>query len=192
MKKIIDIANRIKGIRQILEIQPQEMAEVCGVSVQDYLKTEKGESDFSFTFLYKCAQKFGVDITELISGETPKLSRYFIVRKDKGLPIDRRKGFAYQHLGYLLKNRPSEPFKVLAHFNSEEQDKPVQLSNHEGFEFDYILKGSLKIQIEDHTEILSEGDSIYYDSSLGHGMIASGGKDCEFLAIVMKKQEQKL
>lgn len=42
--------------------------------------------------------------------------------------------------------------------------------------------------MENHIEILKAGDSIYYDSGRGHGMIATGGSDCKFLAIVMKKQ----
>jgi transcriptional regulator with XRE-family HTH domain len=188
VEKITEIANRIKGLRQLLEISPREMAEVCGVSESEYIKSENGESDFSFTFLFKCAQKFGVDIAELITGETPKLSRYFVVRNGKGLPINRRKGFSYQHLGHLLKNRTAEPFKVYAPYSEQEQNRPISLSTHEGFEFDYILKGSLKIQIDGHTEILNEGDSVYYDSSLEHGMIAYGGAPCEFLAIVIKKE----
>lgn len=190
MDKIEQIAERIKGLRLLTEYSPEEMASVCGVSTEEYLKSENGKSDFSFTFLFKCANKFGVDITELISGETPKLSRFFIVRKDNGLPIERREGFSYRHLGYLLKNRQSEPFKILAPYKEEEQNKAIKLSTHEGQEFNYVLSGSLKFQIDGQTEILNEGDSVYYDSSASHGMIATGGKDCEFLAIVFKKQEK--
>ena len=62
---------------------------------------------------------------------------------------------------------------------------------HEGQEFDFILKGSLKAQFENHTEILHEGDSVIYDSSHGHGMIATGGEDCLFLAIILKVQDEK-
>ena len=41
------------------------------------------------------------------------------------------------------------------------------------------------MQIGRHVEILGPGDSIYYDSSTPHGMIAVGGKDCIFYAIVL-------
>lgn len=188
MEKIKQIAERIKGLRALLEFSPEEMAKECGVSVEEYLAAEEGKSDFSFTFLYHCANKFGVDIAELVSGEAPKLSFYTVTRAGKGLPIERRKGFKYQHLGHLMKNRKAEPFKVLARYSEEEQDKPIALSRHEGQEFDYILKGKLKFRFEDHIEILNEGDAVYYDSGFGHGMIATGGEDCEFLAIVFKKE----
>ena len=188
MEKIKQIAERIKGLRTILEFSPEEMAKVCGVSVEEYLAAEEGKYDFSFTFLYHCANKFGVDIAELVSGEAPKLSQYTITRAGKGMPIERRQGFKYQHLGHLMKNRKAEPFRVLARYSEEEQGKPIELSKHEGQEFDYILKGKLRFQFEDHIEILNEGDAVYYDSGHGHGMIATGGDDCEFLAIVFKKE----
>ena len=52
-----------------------------------------------------------------------------------------------------------------------------------------ILKGSLKVAMEDHIEVLREGDAIYYDSGHGHGMIAAGGEECVFLAVVLKREK---
>lgn len=105
--------------------------------------------------------------------------------------MKRRSGFNYYHLGYRFKDKLCEPFLVTAPFSQEEQDKPITLSTHEGQEFDYILKGSLKVAFEDHTEVLNEGDSVLYNSAHGHGMIATNGEDCAFLAIILKKPEEK-
>ncbi len=186
--KIQEIAERIKTLREILEISIREMADYLGMSEQEYISQEKGESDFSFTFLYRCSEKFGVDIVELLTGEVPKLSFYSIVRKDKGLPMKRRQGFLYQHLAYLFKDKSAEPFLVTAPYIEEEQDKEIKLSKHEGQEFNYIISGSLKVAMEDHIEILNPGDAIFYNSAHGHGMIAVGGEECKFLAIVLKKR----
>ncbi|MEE0733215.1 MAG: XRE family transcriptional regulator [Acutalibacteraceae bacterium] len=183
--RIVETAQRIKGLRELLDITPQEMAQATGMSVEAYLSHENGEHDFSFTFLYNCADKLGVDIVELLTGENPRLSHYSIVRKGEGLDIKRRKSFKYRHLCYRFKNKYAEAFLVNAPYVQEEQDMPIHLSTHEGQEFDYILKGSLKVVMEDHVEILHEGDSIYYDSGRGHGMIATGGQPCEFLAITI-------
>ncbi|MGN0586602.1 MAG: cupin domain-containing protein, partial [Oscillospiraceae bacterium] len=79
-----------------------------------------------------------------------------------------------------------EPFLVIAPYIEEEQDKPIALSSHEGQEFDYILSGSLKTVIDGKIKVLNAGDSIIYDSSSPHGMIATGGEKCEFLAILIK------
>lgn len=191
--KIAEIAQRIRTLREILEISPEEMAGLTGLSAEEYLKKEAGEDDFSFTFLYQCAERFGVELIEIVTGDSPKLSFYEIVRRGKGLPIKRRAGFTYRHLAMLFEHKLCEPFLVTAPYSAAEQDQPVKLSYHEGQEFDYILKGSLKVQMEEHIEVLGEGDAIYYDSGHGHGMIATGGEDCQFLAMVFKphKTEEK-
>ncbi|WP_040197581.1 helix-turn-helix domain-containing protein [Candidatus Soleaferrea massiliensis] len=188
--KIKEVAQRIKGLREILDISQDEMAEVTGVSAAQYERYEAGECDFSFTFLYKCAERFGVDIIEILTGDKPKLHFYNIVRKGQGLPINRRAGFSYQHLAHLFQNKLAEPFLVTVPYCEEEQNKPIELSYHDGQEFDYIISGSLKVQMESHEEILHAGDSVYYDSSHGHGMIAAGGEPCVFLAIILKKQSE--
>ncbi len=184
--KIMEVAQRIRGLRELLEISVEEMAKVTDLNVEEYQKHELGEVDFSFTFIYKCAGRFDVDIIEILKGTSPTLSFYSIIRKGDGLPITRREGFQYKHLAPFFKDKLAEPFRVLAKYSEAEQNKEIKLSYHEGQEIDIILKGTLKIRLEDHTEILNEGDAIYYNSGHGHGMIAVGGEDCEFLAIILK------
>jgi mannose-6-phosphate isomerase-like protein (cupin superfamily) len=183
-KHISEIAQRIKGLREMLCITTAEMSKVTDVTEQEYITLESGSLDFPFTFLMKCSQRLNVDLVVLLTGSNPKLSFYTVVRKDSGLPINRRAGFKYNHLAYLFKNKLSEPFVVTAPYSEQEQQMPIHHSTHDGQEFDFILKGSLKVDLDGHTEILHEGDSLYYDSSYPHGMIATGG-DCEFLAVVI-------
>ncbi|WP_208074969.1 helix-turn-helix domain-containing protein [Bittarella massiliensis (ex Durand et al. 2017)] len=189
--EISQIAERLRGLRQMTDTTPEEMAQVTDTAVEEYLRLEEGEGDFSFTFLYNCAKHLGVDLTELITGEMPKLSFFTVVRRGEGMPIRRRAGFEYQHLAYLLRGRMCEPFLVKAPYRKEEQNQEIALSRHKGQEFDFVLKGSLKVRIEDHYTVLHAGDSIYYDSSHGHGMIAAEGEDCEFLAMVVEGRDER-
>ncbi len=175
---------RIKEMRSVLEIPVSEMAALHGISEQDYLKHENGEVDASFTFLYRCAERFGVDISSLITGDSPKLSFYTVTRKGGGTHIQRREGFNYLHQAALFKNRHTEPFIVTAPYIDDQA--PIHLSTHPGQEFDYVIEGKLKVQLGDKVEILSAGDSVYYDSGHPHGMVAADGKPCTFLAVVMK------
>lgn len=188
MQEISGIAERLKALRDIMDISTKEIADYIGIPEKEYIEQEKGTQDFSFTFLFKSAQCLGVDITDLLTGESPKLSVYTVVRKGKGLPIERRKGFDYQNLAYLFKNREIEAFYVTAKYDRELEQKPMQLSQHQGQEFDYILSGSLKMTVGGKEEILYEGDSIYYDSGKPHGMIAADGKDCLFLAVLTNEK----
>jgi quercetin dioxygenase-like cupin family protein/DNA-binding XRE family transcriptional regulator len=183
---IAEIAERIRNLRNLMDITEEEMAKVTDLTVEKYHEFESGKIDFSFTFLLKSSERFGVDITELLTGDDPKLSFYTVVRRGKGPQIERRKGFGYRHLAHLMKNRIAEPFIVTAPYVEAEQIKPIEYSTHEGQEFDIVFKGILKVELEGHVEVLNEGDSIYYDSGHKHGMIAIGGKDCQFLAVVIK------
>lgn len=184
-QKILEVAQRIKELREILNLSVEDMAEYTSVSVDDYKNLEEGKSDFSFTFIHKCAKKFGVDATDLLKGSSPTLTTYYVNKKGEGLPIARRKGFSYNNLAPLFKDKIAEPFYVTAVFSAEEQAAPIKLSRHTGQEFNLVIEGCLKVVVDGHVEILNEGDSIYYDSSTPHGMIAIGGKDCKFLAMVI-------
>lgn len=187
--EIKEIAIRIKGLREILGVSTKEMAETLKITEKDYLEYEAGERDFTFTFLYKCANKLGVDIVELISGDTAKLSSFAITRKEGGYDItSRRKNFNYKYLAYSFRNKLIEPFVVTAPYKEEEQNIPIKMSEHKHQEMDFVLKGSLKMEIDGHSFVLEKGDSVFYDSTKPHGMIATGGKDCVFLAIVIRKQ----
>jgi mannose-6-phosphate isomerase-like protein (cupin superfamily)/DNA-binding XRE family transcriptional regulator len=180
------IAERIKGLRSMLEISAEEMAKFLGITTEEYLEYETGGKDFGFTFLYEVSRRFGVDITEILTGVIPKLSTVSVIRKGEGLPIERRSGFNYLHLAYPFRNKQSEPFFVTAKYEADLLKQPIAMSRHPGQEFDYILDGSLKISVDGHETILNEGDSVYYDSGCPHGMIAIGGTDCHFIAVVMK------
>ena len=184
------VAERIRTLREIMGLSEQEMADKTDVSLETYREYEQGTADFSFTFIYKCANRFGVDPTDLIKGESPRLSSYTVVRKDDGLPITRRQGFKYLNKAPLFKNKTAEPFYVSMPYSEADENAPIKLSTHQGQEMDIVLKGSMKIQIGSNVEILSEGDTVYYNSGTPHGMVATGGEDCEFYAIVLKATEE--
>ena len=186
---IKEVAERIRLLREDCDFTMQEMADATGRSVAEYAAQESGDQDLSFTFLYKCAKKLGVDVIELLTGETPHLRGYSLVRAGEGLSIKRRAGFESLHKAPRLQGKLAEPFVVTAPYLPEEQDKPIHLSYHKGNELDYIISGKLRFAYEDHIEEVGPGDVLMYDSGRGHGMIAIGGEPCVFLALVMKPEE---
>lgn len=186
-----EVANRIKALREDSGLTMQEMADATGRSLEDYAAQEGGENDFTFTFLYKCANKLDVDVIELLTGENPHLKGYSLVRNGDGLSIKRRAGFEYLHKAPHFANKLCEPFLVTAPYIPEEQDEPIHLSYHKGQEFDFILTGHMRFAFEDHIEELNPGDTLLYDSGRGHGMIATGGEECTFLAIVMADEPRE-
>lgn len=189
---IMEVANRIRALREDMDLSMQEMADATGRSVAEYAAQESGEHDLSFTFLYKCADKFGVDVIELLTGENPHLTGYSLTRAADGLSIKRRAGFEYLHKAPHFRHKLAEPFLVTAPYFEEEQNQPIHLSRHAGQELDYIISGKMRFAYEDHVEELEAGDCLMYDSGRGHGMIATGGEPCVFLAVVLKPHEDKI
>ena len=184
---IAEVAQRIRALRESCEVSVEEMAACTGVTVEAYKQLEEGETDFTFTFIYKCANRLGADPTDLLKGQSPTLSEYTVNRQGEGLPIARRKGFDYKNLASMFKDKIAEPFCVTARYSEEEQSAPIKTAKHNGQEFNLVLSGSLKVVVDGKTEVLIVGDSIYYNSALPHGMIATGGADCTFLAVVMNR-----
>ncbi len=180
------VAQRLKGLREILGISTEQMAEIASVTVEEYEICESGEKDLSFAFLYKCANKMGVDVSEIVKGTTPKLSSYTVCRSGQGTRKHRRSGFEHNHLADMLKNRLAEPYLIDVKYSAENEKNPIMLTTHKGQELNYVLKGTLKVAVGSHEEILNEGDSIYYDAQTPHGMIALNGEDCKFLAVAVK------
>lgn len=181
--KLKEVAARIKALREIANLTEQEMAAKTEVSEETYRKIEDGNTDFGFTFIYKCANAFGVEIKDLLEGSSPTLSMYCVTKKGEGLPIARRTGFHYLNMAPSFKHKDAEPFWVKIPYTGEET---TSFSSHDGQEIDIVVKGRLKIQIRDKVEYLSEGDTIYYNSSAPHALSAMDGNDCEIYAIVMK------
>ncbi|MBO4539142.1 MAG: helix-turn-helix transcriptional regulator, partial [Clostridia bacterium] len=184
-QKIKDVAKRIKTAREAVGISIEQAASELGITPAEYVKCEEGATDFSFTFIYKIAKLCGVEITDIMEGQSPILSTYTVTRKGEGTPIVRRKGFEYYRLAPLFKGKLAEPFLVTIPYSEEALSRPPHYSTHVGQELDIVISGTLKMIVGENSEILHEGDAIYYDSSNPHDEIALGGEPCSIYAVVM-------
>ena len=191
MNMLHEVAARIQELREISGDTVEEMAEKTDVSPEEYLQYESGSIDIPFTFIHKCALCFGVELTDLLEGTSAHLRSYTVTRKGTGQITAKEEGIEIRNLATMFHKKIAEPYWVKYEYSAEQQTKPIHLTTHGGQEFDLILSGQLKVQVGSHTEILSEGDSIYYDSATPHGMIAVGGEDCVFCAVVLPGEENE-
>lgn len=184
MQQIQLIAQRIRELRDISGLEAAQVAEKTGIDLDEYEAYETGTRDFSFSHLFNIAEALGVDISDLLTGESPKLHGYILTRAGQGLAFNRRQQYQYRHLAYNFRDKLSEPFIVTV--GQDEPGAVKQAHSHEGQEFDYVLEGTMKIVLGGNELYLKEGDSVYYDSSLPHVMYAMEG-DCRFIAVVVKE-----
>ena len=188
--QLLEVAARIREMREIMGWTPSEMAEKTEVTEQEYLDYESAQADMPFTFIHKCALAFEIDLTDLLEGRSAaRLSSYTLTRKGEGQVTAREQGIDIANLAPKFRNKIAEPYWVKYEYSEAQQNVPIHLTKHSGQEFDLVISGSLKVQVGSHVEVLKEGDSIYYNSSTPHGMIAVDGTDCVFLAVVLPGED---
>ena len=186
--KIKQIADRIRELRLISGLSVAEMAERTGISESEYEACENGNRNLSIAFLYHCVLIFGVDMSDILEGKSPKLRSYALTRRGEGQRIEEAHNMVGYNLAAGFRNRIALPLYMDMKYHEGAENDKIDLVTHEGQECDIVISGQMKIQIGEHTEVLNPGDCIYYDSGTPHGMIAVGGEDCSFYAIVLRNQ----
>ncbi len=178
------IGERIKGLRDAVDFTPNEMARRLELETDTYLGYENGTNDISISVLKRIEKEFKVDLATLMFGTEPKMSSYFVTRKNQGLAVERVSAYKYQSLVSGFTNNIAEVFIVTVEPKPVETDFFVNI--HSGQEFNLVLEGSLLFHHNGKDITLNEGDSIYFDSSLPHGMKALNNQPVKFLAVVMQ------
>ena len=185
VNQLMEIALRIREMREILGYSKQKMADLTEVEEETYRLYETGTVDLPFTFMHKCAKVFGLEITDLLEGQSAKLSGYTVTRRGKGLVTASEDGITIQDMAPMFRKKLATPYWVTYQYSPELQNLPIHTTTHAGQEFNLVIKGAMRIKVGDHMEVLREGDSIFYKSSTPHGMIAIDGQDCVFLSMIM-------
>jgi len=180
-EQLKEIGRRLSALRDIAEMTAEGFCEKTGITTQELSAYEKGELDFSFSFLYNAARILGVDVVDLMSGESPHLSEWCIVRSGEGYDIDRRAAYKYSHLAFTFQKKMAEPFLVTVEAN---KDVPTK-HTHNGQEFVWMVSGCMKFYIADAEYTLESGDSVYFNAAKPHAMQALGDDTAQFLAVVI-------
>ena len=175
------IAERLKGLREVMDVSIHEAAGACGISDDEYRRYEEGNVDIPVSVLHSMAKKYNFDLTTLISGDEPHMRDYSLTRSGRGVSVERRKDYKYQSLAQGFIHRKAEPFLVTV---EPDEKREIHFNSHPGQEFNYILEGKLQIVYGGKEMVLEEGDSLYFDASKPHGMKALDGRNVKFLAII--------
>lgn len=178
-----DISRRIKDLREVLGLTPEDLADKAGVHSEDILAFESGTKEVPVSYLYAVAKATGVDLTALITGSEAKLHQYCLVRKSEGLSVSRRKDYKYQALAYRFSRPSMEPFIVTVPPNATAHAS--EYNQHTGEEFIFLLKGRMEVVLGKDTVVLEPEDSLYFSSTIPHAMRALDGKEAVFLDVII-------
>jgi transcriptional regulator with XRE-family HTH domain len=180
-ENLAQIPDRIKELREVLEISAMDMAADVNIPLETYRKYESGEADIPISALYHIAGRLGTDVTVLLTGEEAKMESAAVCRKGKGVQIERYPGYEFSSLAYNFKGRTMEPLLVLLDSTKPEAARV----SHSGQEFNYVVEGRVKVTVGNAEHILAAGDSIYFDARLPHGQSAVDGQ-AQFITIIQE------
>ena len=186
MKKNI-VGEKISTLCAGKNISREELSDRSGLSVDQIDVIENSDTIPSLAPLIKIARAMGVrpgtfldDFEEL----GPVVHRHSEIQKPA--TFSSQVSSANSHLDFFSlaarkTGRHMEPF--LIDIKPSSTHEPI-LSSHEGEEFIFVLKGSVKINYGKETHVLLSGDSIYYDSIVDHLVSALNGDPAQIVAVV--------
>ncbi|MDL2210552.1 XRE family transcriptional regulator [Desulfovibrio sp. OttesenSCG-928-O18] len=177
-----EVAPRLFGLRESLGLSHAELAEKIGASTELVAGYEKGDREIPVSYLMDVSHACGVNLTELLAGEDAHLQNYTVVRNGEGLSVTRRKDYDYKNLAFRLTDRLMEPFLIRV---PPKEREDVTLIAHKGQEFSYILEGRLELHLGNDITVLEPGDSVYFSSTIPHGLRGLDGKDAVFVSVII-------
>lgn len=173
------------------------LADKTGLPVSTLSKLENGKLSLTYDKLARVSKALEVDIgvffapSESPSG--PKASgvvsgRRSIMRAGAGREIETE---TYHHL-YLATDLLNKRFvPMLAYPHARSLEEFGDWVRHEGEEYTYIIEGTVDFYTELYAPVrLEKGDSIYFDSGMGHAYIAVGDTPCQALTICAGDESQ--
>ncbi len=178
-----DIASRMRELRESVGKTTQETAVLLGMDVEEYESYESGGLDVPISVLYEIAGQFGVDLTDLMTGKSPNLQQYCVVRDGKGPEIERFPGYLFQSLAFDFQNRSFEPLLVTL---DPAKNRSIGLVTHGGQEFNLVLTGRVRVVLGGKSVDLATGDSIFFDPSIPHGQLALDEAEASFLTVITR------
>lgn len=176
-----EIAERLIGLRESMDLSCEELADQLNMDASLYKLYETGQVEIPMSFLCEISVLSKIDTAVLLSGEDTHNESYFVTRKGKGIPATRSKAYKYRSLAGSFKDAKSTPFLVTV----EPNNNKLVLNSHPGQEFNLVQEGKLLLQIGGKDILLEQGDSIYFDANIPHGMKTVNNQKAHFLAIIL-------
>lgn len=177
----LNLGAKLRTLRQKKGWTLDETSARTGLAKSTLSKIENDKLSPSFEVIQKLTQGLNIDVPQLFveSSHHEASGRRSITRSGEGKPHPTP---TYEHelLGTELTNKRMVPFKTTIHARSF--DDYGDWIRHAGEEFLYVLSGTLQFYSEFYEPVdLGVGDSIYYDSGMGHALVSISEEDAQIL-----------
>jgi transcriptional regulator with XRE-family HTH domain len=194
----VNPGDHIRSVRKRLGLTLSQVSERTGMAVSTLSKLEKGNVSLSYDKLMLLSKGLGVDMAELLHdtpGSRPAPSgggRRVVHRAGDGQVVDTQ-SYKQTYLASELLNKRFTPLiaevraRTLDEFKAEFGD----LIRHPGEEFAYVVEGEVTFHSELYAPVtLKVGDSIFFDSEMGHAYLKASEGTCRLVAACAPRNGQ--
>jgi transcriptional regulator with XRE-family HTH domain len=176
----------IKALRRKLDFTLAEVSVTAGIPISTLSRIENDQARPTYDHLLRLSQGLRVDIGSLLSvikGDTSasRSGRRSINRVGDGVAVDSR----HHMLKYLSTDlRDKQITPILGEITTESIAAYGTYLRHPGEEFVFVVSGTLELHSEAYSPVVLEtGESMYFDSSMGHAYVRVGPEPCVILSI---------
>lgn len=177
---------RVRQIRKTRKWTLKELSDRTGLAISTISKMERGEISLTYDRFMRLAQGLGLDVGELFDAEAEGFAHGTITVTRAGeAPIHRSATYDYDMLASDVSGKHMVPMvgRIKAHSFAAFED----FISHPGEEFIYVLAGEVTVFLKGRDAItLGQGDSIYFDSGIGHAYVSAGDQDAMVLGVCWK------
>lgn len=180
MNDYSEIGARLRELREVCDYSVEALAAELGISPELYASYEENGKDVPISVIYEIANKFKVDFTEIVTGQSAKLDTWHLIRRGGGKVINRNPEYHFEDLAYRYANKVMQPLLVTL----EPSDAVAKLITHSGQEFNLVLEGTVIVTLGDKEFVMNPGDSIYFNPTIPHGQRCGGDVKARFLTVI--------
>ena len=174
------VGPRLKRLRLRRDVTLADLAEQTGISASTLSRLEAGLRRPTLEQLLPLARVHGVTLDELVDAPPtgdPRLNLRPVAGPDGStiLPLTRRPGGIQAYKFILPKGRDGQE---------------PQLRTHEGYDWAYVLNGTLRLVLGEHDLILRPGEAVEFDTRTPHWFGATSAGPVEFLSLIGKQGQR--
>jgi transcriptional regulator with XRE-family HTH domain len=171
-----------------------EVSQRTGLPTSTLSKIENDKVSLSFDKLARLSTGLQIDIASLFrgtNGEDPQSGingRRSIVRGGEGKAIE-TKNYSHLYPAWELLNKKIIP--IVAELRARSLEEFGELIRHPGEEYTFVLEGEVDFYTSLYAPVrLKAGDSIYFDSGMGHAYVAASEGRCRVLSMCSAPETQ--
>ena len=173
----------------------KEMSEHSGIPVSTLSKVEHDRLTLTYDKLQQLGDRLGMRMSELFAQGEPDsgravTARRSVGRKDESLEVETQR-YDYFYLCTELRRKAMVP--LLISVKTRTLEEFGELSRHPGEEFVYVVSGTIEVHTEFYDPVtLGVGESMYLDSTMGHGFLLAPGSDEALVVNVASAEAEEL